>query len=443
MNIELDKNLPDLVAHIPGKVYLVGGAVISHLLDTPIIDWDFEVYGVSYESVVNSLVSAGYHTMIIDGRWGVIKVQDGDIEVDISLPRVDNKVGKGHGGFDVTLCPELSTYDAASRRDLTINALMLDIESGQLLDHFGGISHLEEGLLKHVNSSTFVEDPLRVFRVAQLLSRKGKSVHPDTIELCRSIRESAPELIGTTCIFCELRKLMNSHRPSLGLQFLMDCGWMKTLFPQIAALSDCAENLRYHPEGTTWRHTLLAVDKAVEYRDGLGEWSLGYMFAMLLHDVGKPDVIDENGRAYGHDKIGADIAKDIMISLRAPNVVIDQVYLLVKYHMRINLLWSDSAKKGAWKRLQTKVPLGVLAYVARADSLGREKAGNKHPASDYALSFGEEEKPVLLGRHLIQDGYTPGREFGRVLDTIFQYQLDTGIIEVEHLLTEARRIMDA
>lgn len=428
-----------------GRCLLAGGGVIDHTLGLSIKDWDIEVYNLSYQQLSEILEQFGSPNLV-GKSFGVIKLRVQNTEFDFSIPRKDNRIGKGHRAFTVDLLPDLSPQEAARRRDLTINSLYLDLHTGEILDFFGGISDLQEGRLKATDPETFIEDPLRVLRIMQLLPRKGKFVDPATIELCRSMINDFGTLPAER-LFEEFKKLfLKADTPSLGLQFLADCGWLSK-FPELAALQNCPQHPEYHPEGNVWTHTLLVMDQAARLRPALpADWRLAYMFGMLLHDIGKPVTTDlKTFTAYGHEKAGLPLAKQFMERISNESELIDRTLRIVETHMRPSALHKAESSAGAWRRLHNRVPLHILAYVTYADSKGRTgtKGAQEVPEFATCMAFSEELgkdviKPVLLGRHLIERGLQPGPQFTSLLDSAFEYQLDTGCTDIDTLFHHAQ-----
>lgn len=433
-------NSPKITAVRPltnllGEVYLTGGGVIDLILNREIMDLDLEVYGHTLDSIADLLtrVHCGFFK---DDKWGVIKLKLNGVKVDLTVPRVENKVDKGHQGFAASF-PNMTPQEASSRRDFTINSMMYSLTTGELLDFWGGMDDLNDGILRPVNPDRFMEDPVRIFRAANMLARKVPNPHPVLYELAqeRHLRAEVP----AEAIFAELNKAMTGY-PSRSFEFLERAGWS---WPELSALKNLRENPKYHPEGDTFTHTLLSLDRAAEYRDHLpAEWQLGYMYGMLLHDVGKL-VTMINGRAHGHDEAGVEIAQSFMEGLRAPRKLIDQVAKVVKYHMRGNLLFANQAKRSAYRRLSRHIPLEVLGYVAKADSLGRLNAKTDHPASERCFSLMDDPvvtEPLLKGRHLIQMGMTPGPHFSEILEAAYDLQMEG--MDFDSIYKEIERLLD-
>ena len=167
-----------------GRAFYVGGYVRDLLLNIPNKDIDIEVHGIAEKDLVailNEIGEVDYY-----GRsFGIYALRHEDIEV--ALPRSEKVLGTGHRDFEISVDPDMGYKNAALRRDFTINALMMDVLSHEILDYFNGIYDLNKGIIRHVNDVSFVEDPLRVYRAAQFASRFGFKIDERTVELCKGI----------------------------------------------------------------------------------------------------------------------------------------------------------------------------------------------------------------------------------------------------------------
>jgi len=424
-----------------GRCFLTGGAVIDIVRGRPVEDWDLEVYGLSYGDLTAILERGGYECGVVGRSFGVLKTRAGGYDIDVSIPRLENRTGAGHRGFAVELAPGLDIREAARRRDLTINAMYYELPAGKLIDPFGGRADLDRGVLRAVDPKTFVEDPLRVLRIMQLLPRKGKTVDPGTVELCRSMFDEFRDLPGER-VFDEWRKLlMKAETPSMGLAFLRDCGWIAH-FPELESLIGCPQKAEWHPEGDVWTHTLRVVDAGASVRDRVPEeWRLPFMFGLLLHDTGKPATTDDDLTSRGHAGEGVEEAERFLRRMTRDRKLIDRATAIVREHMHPWLLVKSGAKQAAWRRLHNRLRLDVLGWVSRCDHAGRSGDGvdDPHEPSDaafrYARDFGEEPiEPILMGRHLIERGFSPGPDFGAILKAAYDFQIETGCTDPDALL---------
>nr|WP_299215014.1 HD domain-containing protein [uncultured Allomuricauda sp.] len=415
-----------------GTAMLIGGAVIDNIKGLVVKDIDIEVYGLSYAVLTNLIEGLDMGCNLVGKSFGVIKTVISDLEIDVSIPRRENKVGLGHKGFSVELDEKMTPKEAGKRRDLTINSMYLNLHTGELVDPFNGLADLEKGILKATDESTFIEDPLRVLRIMQLLPRKGNSVAKETLKLCQKMVDSFSEL-PTERIFVEWEKLLlKAEKPSVGLEFLKASGWLKH-FPELQNLVGCPQNPIWHPEGDVWIHTCMVLDNAAKLRHLIPEeWQLPYMFGALLHDVGKPSTTTPELTAYGHDVAGIPLAETFLLRMTNNKSLIDRVSAIVGLHMRPGQLFNSNAKEPAWKRLHNKCRLDILGWQSKADSAGRTGRDvilDSHKVSEKCFelfeTFGKEQiQPIILGRDLIALGLKPSEKFGDILDNCYEKQLD-------------------
>ena len=415
-----------------GTAMLIGGAVIDNIQGLTLKDVDIEVYGLSYCSLTELLESLDLNCNLVGKSFGVIKTVISNLEIDISIPRRENKIGIGHKGFSVELDEKMTPKEAGKRRDLTINSMYLNLHTRELIDPYNGLADLEKGILRATDENTFIEDPLRVLRIMQLLPRKGISVAEETLKLCQDMVNSFSELPAER-IFVEWEKLLlKAEKPSIGLEFLKASGWLKH-FPELQNLIGCLQNPIWHPEGDVWIHTCMVLDNAAKLRPLIPEeWQLPYMFGALLHDVGKPSTTTPELTAYGHDAAGIPLAETFLRRMTNNKSLIDKVSSIVGLHMRAGQLFSSKAKESAWKRLHNKCRLDILGWQSKADSAGRTGRNvilDSHKVSEMCFElfekFGEEEiQPLIFGRDLIALGLKPSEKFGVILDDCYEKQLD-------------------
>ncbi|MEP2278591.1 hypothetical protein [Maribacter sp.] len=415
-----------------GTAMLIGGAVIDEIQELKIKDVDIEVYGLSYVALTNLIEGLDIDCNMVGKSFGVIKTVIANLEIDISIPRRENKVGIGHKGFTIELDENMTPKEAGLRRDLTINSMYLNLHTKELVDPFNGLVDLQKGILRATNEQTFIEDPLRVLRIMQLLPRKGKSVAKSTLALCRKMVDSYSELPAER-IFVEWEKLLlKADQPSIGLEFLRDSGWLKH-FPELQNLVGCPQNPVWHPEGDVWVHTCMVLDNAAKLRGHIPEkWKLPFMFGALLHDVGKPSTTTLELTAYGHDVKGMPLAENFLKRMTNNKTLIHKVTTIVGLHMRPGQLYVSGAKEAAWKRLHNKCRIDILGWQSKADSAGRTGRDvilDEHKVSETCFNlfekFGENEiKPLISGKDLIDLGLKPSQQFGVILSSCYEKQLD-------------------
>ena len=439
------------IVQMGGRALLVGGAVRDELLGLPVEDRDVEVYGMAPQQLMDLLSEFG-DVGCVGRSFGVIKLRVDGEEVDFSLPRRESKAGAGHKGFIVESDPSMTPYEAARRRDFTINAMAMDLATGELLDFFGGKRDLKRGVLR-ATSEQFREDPLRVLRGMQFAGRFGMTVEEETARMSRSLREEYAHL-AVERIWDEWWKwAAKSAEPSCGLCFLMDVGWL-SLYPALFDLVGLRQDPEWHPEGTAWRHTLLSVDAAAEIaqRDGLSEEDRAVLvFSMLLHDVGKAvttvEAPDGRIRSEEHSQEGVRIAQGFLDSIGAWPRIVETVLPLVREHMFP--LFASNVSMAGVRRLSNRLHPATIAQLLRvveADCKGSlseedvpEGARRLGALSEQLDLQSKSPVPILMGRHLIEHlGMKPGPHFGPILKAAFQAQLDGEFATVEEAVAWAR-----
>lgn len=446
---------------------LVGGWVRDYLLSIESKDFDIEVYGVE-PSRLRALLEEIAPVNAVGGQFAVYKLafyppssidsKNSDtqnrFEIDVSLPRRESKSGRGHRGFTIEGDPQMSFEEAARRRDFTVNAILYDPLTNEIIDPFGGAQDLEKRLLRAVAAETFVEDSLRVLRAVQLAARFEMAVETETTELCKSIELAD---LPHERIWGEMEKLLTMRaRPSIGLQVALELGVLDKLFPEIRALVDCPQEYESHPEGDVFIHTKLAIDEAARLVDDLPkEKRITVMLAVLCHDLGKPittEIIEGRIRSPGHDEAGLEPSLKVMNTLGLYKLsgydVRSQVLGLVREHLRPGQFYDERERitDGAFRRLARKVELDLLYRVAKAAALGRGPASSSVKQDwfiEKAQALGVEHcapEPILKGRHLIEAGFGPGPRMGEILRLVYDLQLDGQIADLDQALAAARRL---
>ncbi|MEW6734279.1 MAG: HD domain-containing protein [Acidobacteriota bacterium] len=457
-----------------GRAFLVGGFVrdqvmarlyddaAAHAAATAARDFDLEAYGLDAARLQQVLARFG-RVDTVGEAFTVYKIAFGQgaqrIELDVSLPRYESKTGYGHRGFTVTGDPQMSIEEAARRRDFTINALLCDPLNGEVLDPYHGIDDLQARRLRIVDASTFVEDSLRVLRAMQFAARFQFIVDPQTIALCRTI--SLLDLPHER-IWGEMEKLLLRARyPSIGLQVGLEMGVIDQLFPQLKALIDCPQEPAWHPEGDVWTHTLQCIDEAVKLIDDLPKArQVTVMLAVLCHDLGKPattEVIDDRIRSLSHEEAGVAPTEQLLERLNIHTIdgyrVREQVVVLVANHLKPGQFYYDRDRvtPGAFRRLARKCELELLYRVAKADSLGRHALGAAPPNAEAQEWFHARvnelgiahapPSPLLLGRHLLALGLTPGPRVGEITRAVYELQLDGKVTNLDEAIAAAQKLI--
>ena len=437
---------------------LVGGCVRDGLMNVEPKDWDLEIYNVEPRRLREILDSAG-RVDAVGEAFTVYKIGQ---DLDVALPRRERKVGRGHKGFVVEGDPQMTFPEAAKRRDFTINAILKDALTGEIIDPYNGREDLKKKLIRHVSKETFVEDSLRVLRAAQFAARFEFDIDPETVELCRSIDLTD---LPKERIWGEIEKLLlKAQKPSIGLKWLYDLGVTKQLFPELEALVGVPQEKAWHPEGEVDVHTLLVVDRARELIDDLPyAKKAAVMLGALCHDFGKPATtkfFDGRWRSHAHDEAGVEPTLAFLDRLGIFTLdgydVREQVVELVRYHLKPGEFYKnrENLGDGAFRRLARRVEPDLLYRVARADTLGRnapwlpkEKWFDAAPQEWFIERARELEveteapKPLLMGRHLIELGLKPSPRFGEITKAVYEMQLDGKISSVDEAIEAAKSLI--
>jgi tRNA nucleotidyltransferase (CCA-adding enzyme) len=451
--------LAEVIRAAGGRALLVGGCVRDELMGAQPKDWDVEVYGIE-PAKLRELLDRFGDVNVVGEAFTVYKL---GVDLDVSLPRRERKTGRGHRAFVIEGDPAMSFADATARRDFTINAILQDPLTGEIIDPHHGREDLKSGILRAVSPAAFGEDSLRVLRAAQFAARFEFRIEPGTVELCRSIDLSD---LPSERIWGETEKLLLlAQRPSIGLGWLHALGVLDQLFPELGALIDVPQEPEWHPEGDVFVHTRLVIDRARELIDDLPyAKQVTVMLAALSHDFGKPattEFIDGRLRSRGHEEAGVEPTLSFLDKLNVQTLdgydVRAQVLALVRDHLKPGEYYKkrDEVGDGAFRRLARKCELELLYRVAKADSLGRnadwvprEKwfdaaAQNWFIERARELEVAEQPPaPLLLGRHLLEMGLPPGPRIGEITRAVYELQLDGKVRTLEEAQHAAQGIIN-
>ncbi|MBQ6926989.1 MAG: HD domain-containing protein [Oscillospiraceae bacterium] len=433
-NIRMARAVAEAAAREGGRCYYVGGYVRDRLLGRDNKDIDIEVHGIPVETLERILDSLG-ERLTMGASFGIMGLRHYDL--DIAMPRSETATGRGHKDFAVFVDPFLGPEKAARRRDFTMNAMMEDVLTGEILDFFGGRADMERGILRHVDGASFGEDPLRVLRGAQFAARFGFTIAGETRAL--SARMDLAALPGER-VMGELEKaLLKAAAPSVFFEELRLMGQLTRWFPELEALIGVPQNPVFHPEGDVWQHSMQVLDEAAGLRAKAAE-PLWFLLAALCHDLGKAAAtqeIDGVLHAYDHEKLGLPLVQSFLQRLTREAKLTEYVLNMTQLHMRPNMLVSSGAGvKSYMKMFDLSVCPGDLLLLAEADLMGCLGPDGDREAlqRDYAptraklremLSLFEArmQEPYLMGRDLIEAGFAPGPQFAAVLEETHKLRL--------------------
>ena len=414
-----------------GRAFLVGGIVRDMLIYNRVDyhDVDVEVYGLSVDELEELLANYG-NVNSIGKSFGILKL-DVLPNFDVALPRTEIKTGESHQDFDVTVNQNLDLKVAASRRDLTINALMYEIKTGKIYDFFHGQEDIEKRTLRMVSETTFIEDPLRVLRTAQFASRLDFCIETATKLMCKKmVQNKSLDKLSKERVFQEYSKLLLSQQPSIGLTFLKE---IKALWPCLDVLSKTMQRLDYHPEGDVWRHTLLVTDLAALCCHKTSN-PLGFMWSALLHDIGKATVTTKDGHAPGHNEAGVKIFNQEVKAFIPDKQLQKYIKTMIFYHMHLMNMVRNEAKDYSYfkilKGIDGIVTIEDLILITKCDKLGRYKDEHENiNRFDYVMKekmarlSTKAQLPLVDGYDLKALGIEPSSKYSELLDWAYDLQL--------------------
>ncbi|SQH75544.1 fused tRNA nucleotidyl transferase; 2'3'-cyclic phosphodiesterase and 2'nucleotidase and phosphatase [Shewanella benthica] len=348
------------------KIYLVGGAVRDSLLKLPVKDRDYLVVGATQEQ----MLAKGFHRV---GKDFPVFLHP-ETQQEYALARTERKTGSGYGGFTCHASPDVTLEQDLLRRDLTVNAIAQD-DDGKLYDPYGGVDDLNNKLLRHV-SDAFIEDPLRVLRVARFAARfhaQGFTIADETLTMMTNISQSGElEALTAERVFQELDKALSTDNPHIFIDVLEQCGALKVLFPEIHALFGVPQPEKWHPEIDTGIHTLMVLEQAAKLtKDNT------VRFAALVHDLGKALSPKEHlPKHHGHGQKGLAPIKALCARIKAPNDYRDLALLVSDLHQNIHnidqlrpeTLIKLFDKADLWRKPQR---LEQITLACEADAKGR------------------------------------------------------------------------
>jgi tRNA nucleotidyltransferase (CCA-adding enzyme) len=301
------------------RVYAVGGAVRDELLGLPVTDRDYVVVGTTPEE----MVAQGFRPV---GKDFPVFLHPKTHE-EYALARTERKTARGYKGFQVFAAPEVTLEEDLARRDLTINAIAKD-EDGLFIDPYGGMADLKAGVLRHV-SPAFVEDPVRVLRVARFAARFGFSIAPETLALMREMAANGEvDALVPERVWQELSRGLMEKTPSRMFLALRECGALARILPELDALFGVPQTEQYHPEIDTGVHVMMVVDYAAAQN-----YDLPVRFAALTHDLGKGATPrDEWPRHIAHEERSFELVKQLCQRLRVPNDCRELALVVARFH---------------------------------------------------------------------------------------------------------------
>lgn len=413
------------------EAYWAGGCVRDRLIGKPPKDID-----IATAATPDHIMSLFPKTVSIGKAFGVIGVIGQETLYEVATFRKD------HGYSDGRRPDRVQYADAredALRRDFTINALFYDPVNDRVLDFVGGEQDLRDRIIRAVGDpgARFMEDHLRLLRAARFAATLDYTIEPSTRHAIAThaarIGRISPERIRDELV----RILTESVRPGDALQLLLNTGLLAVCLPEVAAMDGVEQPPAFHPEGDVFMHTRLMLDQMTTRTPEM-------VFAVLLHDVGKPPTAavgagpdgETRIRFDGHDKVGAQMAEDILGRLRFSNHFIETVTQCVRNHMRF--MHVQEMRRAKLRALMASPSYQTELELHRLDCLASHgDLSNYHFLQEYEK--GLQQEPVLppawiRGEALIALGIPEGPEIGRLLKDAYARQLDGEAPDRESLL---------
>ena len=436
-DLDMAKRIAEKVHDEGGCAYYVGGYVRDLIQWNPGKDIDIEIHGISPDRLKEILSSLG-ELMEYGESFGIFGLKGHSI--DIAMPRKETCRGRGHRDFDIFVDPHIGTLGAAKRRYFTVNAMMQNVLTGEIIDHFGGKADLEAGVIRHVNNESFAEDPLRVLRAAQFAARFEFSVAKETVDLCSEMDIST---LPKERVMGELEKaLLKADRPSIFFETLKEMNQLSVWFPEVESLIGVEQNPRYHAEGDVWVHTMMVLDVASKYSN-YSSSKLGFMLSALTHDVGKAictERIDGVLHSYAHETKGLPLVKQFIERLTSERALQKYVLNMTELHMKPNTMAAmGSSVKSTNKLFDDSCDPEGLICLAICDGLGQI---TETPYVSYNAFFRERiavfhemmSRPYVMGQDLVDAGIQPDKSFSDYL--AYAHKLRLAGVEKESALKQ-------
>lgn len=382
------------------QTYLVGGAVRDELLGLPVVDRDWVVVGATIEQ----LLEDGFQQIGSDFPCFLHP----QTKEEYALARTERKSASGHTGFICDFHQDITLEEDLLRRDLTINAIAKSID-GEYIDPYGGRADLEAKVLRHV-SDAFVEDPLRVLRVARFAARYaglGFTVHPDTMALMKSLVHSG-ELNSLTAerVWKEMSRALDSTRPSEFFLILRECGALAILLPEVEALFGVPQPKEHHPEIDTGSHVMMVIDRARQlFNMPQVTW------AALMHDLGKGVTPEDKWPQHiCHEINGVSLVKEVCQRYKLPKDYTQLALLVCEHHLRCHKVLEMKPNKilrlleelDGFRRPER---LEQFVRACEADAKGRLGYENEeYPQAQLLLNCGKVARNINI-KPLQDEGY--------------------------------------
>jgi poly(A) polymerase len=411
------------------QAFFVGGCVRDLLLSREPEDYD-----IATDATPAQVLRLFPKAQSVGAHFGVVLVSEDGVQVEVATFRSDHAYHDGRHPDRVDF--ERDPRQDVLRRDFTINALLQDFRTGEVLDFVGGRADLRAGIVRAIGDpeTRFREDHLRMLRAVRFAARFGFAIEPATMDAIRRLQGLIGAVSGER-VRDELVRILTEGAARRGFELLDESGLLVRVLPEVAAFKGVEQPPEYHPEGDVWAHTLMMLER-------LQNPTVTLALGALLHDVGKPATfrIAERIRFDGHVEKGVEMTRGILTRLRFSHEIIEQVEALVTHHMRFkdvpNMKQSTLKRFLRLERFQEHLELHRLDCMSSHGNLENYRMAQAIHANTPA----EDLKPpkLLTGRDLIAAGYTPGPVFSQILAAVEDAQLEGRIHSREDALALVR-----
>lgn len=429
----LQESAAEIVRELQSRgfhAYFAGGCVRDRVMGIEPADYD-----VATDARPEDVAVVFGDVRLVGAQFGVVLVSRFGHDFEVATFRVDGPYSDGRHPDSVRFA---TAEDDVRRRDFTINGLLYDPVSDELIDLVDGRADIEARVIRAIGDpgQRFAEDRLRMLRAVRFACRLDFEIDPATWKAIKdaasAIKIVAPERIGD-----EIEKILTGPHPDRGVDLVRESGLLQVILPGVADMVGVDQPPNFHPEGDVFTHTLLCLS----HLDS-PTWPLA--LATLLHDVGKPGTFEirDRIRFTAHEKVGADMADEICRGLRTSNAVRERVVWLIQRH----LCFKDARrmKRSTLRRLFAHEGYDELLELHRVDCLGSNGDLDSHAfcirAREELGAEPPKPPPLVNGRDLMAMGLTPGPVFGRILRLIEEEQLNDEVHSRDEALERARAL---
>lgn len=401
------------------EAYLVGGCVRDQILGIESPDFD-----IASSATPEQVMSLFRRTIAVGAHFGVVLVMDGEDPFEVATFRADDRYIDGRRPETVRY---VSAREDVERRDFTINGLLYDIRTGQILDYVDGRKDIHEGLIRTIGDpeKRFSEDKLRMLRAVRFASRFDFRIEEHTTAALAKLAGGITE-VSWERIRDELTKMLIQKHPDHAILRLHETGLLAQIMPELVQLIGVRQPDAFHPEGDVFNHVIKML-KIMDETPSLSR-NATLVYSVLLHDIGKPGTFYEASdriRFHNHNILGKHLSRDILKRFHFSNELIDDISLCVENHM--NFMNAPKMRINTLKRFIRTPTFPIEMDLHRLDCLASHGDLSTYEfLREKSLELGREKTsppPLLSGKRLIEMGYKPGPVFKEILKAVEDQQL--------------------